>query len=261
MNISIKNVSISYGPHRAVDTVSLHIPAGEVTVLVGPNGCGKSTLLRGISGLQPLEEGAVLYDEKNLRRIHGRERAQYVSLLPQSPIAPDGITVQALVQYGRHPHQGLFQRWSQRDEEVVAAAMKQTGIIELAARPLESLSGGQRQRCWLAMSLAQESPIILLDEPTSMLDIGHQSEVLSLVKQLAANGKTVVVVLHDLIAAARYADRLVAMHDGRLVAEGKPADIVTPALIRELYNIDSTIVPAPGDGAPVVIADLEPTPC
>jgi iron complex transport system ATP-binding protein len=261
MNISVKKVSISYGRHRAVDSVSLHIPAGQVTVLVGPNGCGKSTLLRGISGLQSLEEGSVLYDEKNIRRIHGKERAQFVALLPQTPVAPEGITVQALVQYGRHPHQGLFQRWSQRDEEVVAAAMQQTGITELATRPLESLSGGQRQRCWLAMSLAQESPIILLDEPTSMLDIGHQSEVLALVKKLAASGKTVVVVLHDLIAAARYADRLVAMHDGRLVAEGKPADIVTPELIRELYNIESTIVPAPGDGAPVVIAALEPASC
>ncbi|WP_372797129.1 ABC transporter ATP-binding protein [Pontiella sp.] len=258
MNISVKRVSISYGSFRAVSEVSLYIPAGEMTVLVGPNGCGKSTLLRGISGIQPMESGSVLFNETDIRRLGSRERAQMVALLPQSPIAPEGISVQALVQYGRHPHQGLFQRWSPRDEAAVADAMRRTGITELADRPLESLSGGQRQRCWLAMSLAQEAPVILLDEPTSMLDIGHQSEVLALARALARQGKTVVIVLHDLIAAARYADRLVAMKDGKRVAEGKPSDIVTPDLIRTLYGIDSTMVTAPDDGAPVVIAALEP---
>jgi len=260
MNISVRNLEIHYGALRAVADVSLEIAPGKLTILVGPNGCGKSTLLRGISGRQALSRGEVRLEDTDVAALSARERARKVALLPQSPVTPEGVSVRTLVEIGRHPHQGFFQRWTPRDEHAVAEAMRRAEVSELADRRVETLSGGQRQRCWLAMALAQETPVLLLDEPTSMLDLGHQAEALDLARRLALAGKTVVVVLHDLIAAARYADVLVAMRDGRVVAEGAPRDVVTSDLIRELYDTDAVILSAPDDGAPIVISSKTPTP-
>ncbi|NEA42385.1 ABC transporter ATP-binding protein, partial [Streptomyces sp. SID11385] len=173
--------------------------------------------------------------------------------LPQSPRAPEAVTVAGLVRYGRHPHQGLLRQWSRADEEAVRAALAATGTLDLAAERVDRLSGGQRQRCWLAMVLAQDTPLVLLDEPTSALDPGHVVDVLRLVREVAAAGRTVVMVLHDLSAAARSADLLIAMKDGRVVAEGAPSAIVDEALVKEVYGLDADILRAPGDGAPVVV--------
>lgn len=242
-----------HGKTPVLHNVNLTIEPGQVTVIAGPNGCGKSTLLRCMARLHRPQSGTISIDASDIWTLRGRDTARRIALLPQAPVAPEGITVAALVRYGRHPHQGLFGQWSQQDERAVANALKETGTADLAGRRLDELSGGQRQRCWLAMALAQETPLLLLDEPTSMLDLGHQVDVLELVRTLARAGRSIVMVLHDLGAAARYADTLVAMQAGRIVANGAPRKIVTPALVRQLYGIDADIINASGDGAPVVV--------
>ncbi|MBF6054392.1 ATP-binding cassette domain-containing protein [Streptomyces eurocidicus] len=233
--------------------VDLTIPSGQVVAIVGPNGCGKSTLLRSVARLHQPESGRVHAGDADIWQLKQRQAAHRIALLPQSPLAPEAVTVAGLVRYGRHPHQGLFRQWSREDERAVEEALRATGVTALADRRLEQLSGGQRQRCWLAMVLAQETPIVLLDEPTSALDIGHAVEVLDLVRQVAVAGRTVVMVLHDLASAARYADTVVAMKDGRIVAQGAPRDVVDTALVRELYGIEADILQAPDDGSPVVV--------
>ncbi|MGW5333867.1 ABC transporter ATP-binding protein [Streptomyces bauhiniae] len=233
--------------------VSLAVPAGHVAAIVGPNGCGKSTLLRTVARLHQPEAGTVLADGTDVWRLSRRHAARRVALLPQSPRAPEAVTVAGLVRYGRHPHQGLLRQWSRDDERAVREALDATGTTELAGERLDRLSGGQRQRSWLAMVLAQQTPLVLLDEPTSALDLGHVVDVLELVREVAAAGRTVVMVQHDLAAAARYADTLIAMKDGRVVAQGRPREVVDEALVRELYGLDTDILPAPGDGAPVVV--------
>lgn len=253
MELRVEQLSAGYAGHTAVDRVDLSVPSGHVVAIVGPNGCGKSTLLRCVARLHEPTGGRVFAGEDDIWKLRQREAAHRVALLPQAPQAPEAVTVAGLVRYGRHPHQGLFRQWSREDERAVARALRATGTEELAGRRLDQLSGGQRQRCWLAMALAQETPVVLLDEPTSALDIGHAAEVLGLVRQIAAEGRTLVMVVHDLAAAARYADTVVALRDGRVLASGPPRETVDAALVRELYGIEADILTAPSDGAPVVV--------
>lgn len=242
------------GPaHLAVRGVDLTVPAGQVVAIVGPNGCGKSTLLRAIARLHQPHAGTVSVGGDDIWRLRQRQAAHRVSLLPQAPQAPEAVTVAGLVRYGRHPHQGLFRQWSREDERAVRAALTATGVASLADRRLDHLSGGQRQRCWLAMVLAQETPVVLLDEPTSALDLGHAVEVLELVREVATAGRTVVMVLHDLTSAARYADVIVAMCDGEVVAHGPSREVVDAALVQRLYGVPADVLAAPGDGSPVVV--------
>ena len=253
MDVVVDALSVAYGSRVAVDGVSLTLPAGRVVAIVGPNGCGKSTLLRAMARLHRPAAGRVLVGGADVWTLRPRQAAQRFALLPQSPQAPEGITVSGLVRYGRHPHQGLFRQWSRDDERIAAEAMSSAGVEDLADRRLDHLSGGQRQRCWLAMVLAQQAPVLLLDEPTSALDLGHQIEVLELVRHLAEAGRTVVAVLHDLSAAARYADTVVAMRNGGVVACGPPGKVVDAGLVRTLYDVEAHILRAPGAGATVVV--------
>jgi iron complex transport system ATP-binding protein len=209
--------------------------------------------LRALARLHRPAAGFVLADGADVWRSTRRQAAHRVALLPQSPRAPEAVTVAGLVRYGRHPHQGLLRQWSREDERAVRDALEATGTTGLAGERLDRLSGGQRQRCWLAMVLAQHTPVVLLDEPTSALDLGHGVDVLELVRQVAAAGRTVVMVLHDLASAARYADILVAMKDGRVVAQGPPRRIVDEALVKELYDLEADVLRAPGDACPVVV--------
>ncbi|MFE3498794.1 ABC transporter ATP-binding protein [Kitasatospora sp. NPDC059160] len=254
MELTIQGVTAGYRPGRPVlGGIDLTVPAGQVVAVVGPNGCGKSTLLRAVARLHRPDGGRILVGGEDIWRLSPRRAAHRVALLPQSPQAPEAVTVTGLVRYGRHPHQGLFRQWSADDERLTAEALRATGVDALADRRLDQLSGGQRQRCWLAMVLAQDAPVVLLDEPTSALDLGHAVEVLELVRTVAAGGRTVVMVLHDLAAAARYADLLVALRDGAVVACGPPREVVDAPLVRALYDIDSHVLAAPDDGAPVIV--------
>jgi iron complex transport system ATP-binding protein len=249
----VQDLHASHQKTPVLHGINLRIVPGKVTVIVGPNGCGKSTLLRCMARLHKPSQGAIRLGGDDLWQLRPQQAARRLALLPQAPQAPEGISVSGLVRYGRHPHQGLLQQWSAADERAVRQALQATDVMALAQRPLEQLSGGQRQRCWLAMVLAQETPLLLLDEPTSMLDLGHQVDVLNRIRLLAAAGRGVVMVLHDLMAAARYADTLVAMRNGRILASGAARDIVTPELVRQLYEVEADVLAAPGDGAPVVV--------
>lgn len=245
-------LTLAHGRTPVVRELDIELPPRRVTAIVGPNGCGKSTLLGGLARLLEPRGGSVLLDGRALSSVSTREVARVIGLLPQSATAPDGLTVRDLVRYGRRPHQGLLRQWSRADAEAVEAALDAADLHELADRPLETLSGGQRQRAWIAMAVAQDTDILMLDEPTSALDIGHQLEVLEMVRSLAARGRTVVLVLHDLTTACRYADHMLAMLDGRVVAQGAPAEIMTSALVRTLYGVESTILTDPVHGTPVV---------
>ncbi|MEV0693952.1 ABC transporter ATP-binding protein [Streptomyces sp. NPDC050388] len=245
-------LSLGHGSDLVIDGLDLALPERRVTVIVGPNGCGKSTLLGGLARTLRARGGAVLLDGRELTRIPTREIARTIGMLPQSAIAPDGLTVRDLVRYGRQPHQGLLRQWSAADAHAVEEALTAADLHSLADRPLETLSGGQRQRAWIAMAVAQETEILLLDEPTSALDMGHALEVLELVRSLAAQGRTPVLVLHDLTTACRYADHMIALKDGAVVAQGAPSAIVSPALVRELYGVESAILTDPVHGTPVI---------
>ena len=233
--------------------LDVSFPAGGLTVIVGPNACGKSTLLRCLARLHPASAGAVLLDGGEIAGMRPRELARRLAVLPQGTDAPDGITVADLVGRGRHPHQGLFRRWSSADEEATAAAMAATGITALASRHLHELSGGQRQKVWIAMALAQATQILLLDEPTTFLDIAHQIEILDLCRSLCQAGKTLVAVLHDLNQACRYATHLVAMKDGAIVAQGAPAAIVTAELVEHVFGMACIVIADPISGTPMVV--------
>jgi iron complex transport system ATP-binding protein len=221
---------------------------------VGPNGCGKSTLLRALGRLMRPTSGQVLLDGREIARTPTREVAKVLGLLPQSPIAPEGLTVGDLVARGRHPHQTWLRQWSREDEAVVAEALAWTDMAELADRRVDELSGGQRQRAWISMALAQGTDLLLLDEPTTYLDLSHQIDVLELVSRLhTERGRTVAVVLHDLNLAARYAQRLVAMKDGRLISSGTPAEVLTEQLLADVFDLEARVIPDPVTGTPMVV--------
>jgi iron complex transport system ATP-binding protein len=251
-DLATRRLDLGYGDTTAVRGLDLRLPPGQVTAIVGPNGCGKSTLLGALARVHRPQAGAVLLDGRDLASLRPREAARRIGLLPQQAEAPDGLTVRDLVRYGRHPHQGLLRQWSPDDAVAVDRALVAADLLDLAERPLDTLSGGQRQRAWIAMVVAQETGVVLLDEPTSALDLGHQLEVLELVQGLAAEGRTVVLVLHDLSTACRHADHLVAMRAGRVVAEGPPAVVVTPELVRDLYGVEAAVLSDPVTGSPVV---------
>ncbi|MFD6990386.1 ABC transporter ATP-binding protein [Streptomyces sp. NPDC059943] len=252
--LAAHELTLAYDDRTVVHDLELAVPDGRVTVIVGPNACGKSTTLRALGRLMKPKSGSVLLDGAELASIPTRRIAQSIGLLPQSPVAPEAITVADLVSRGRQPHQRWWQQWSEEDERAVTDAMARTDVTELAERSVDELSGGQRQRVWIAMALAQETDLLLLDEPTTFLDIAHQVEVLDLVRRLNHDqGRTVVIVLHDLNQAARYADHLVAMKEGRIVAEGQPGEVVTAELVREVFGLESVVVPDPVTGSPLVV--------
>lgn len=253
-SLSVSRLSAGYSDADILQGLDLAVPPGRITVIVGANACGKSTLLRAMSRLLSPHKGEVLLDGKSIHRMAPKELARTLGLLPQSPIAPEGITVADLVGRGRHPHQGLFSRWTSQDDEAVADALTATRIVDLAERPVDELSGGQRQRVWIAMALAQQTDILLLDEPTTFLDISHQVEVLDLLTDLNhARGTTVVMVLHDLNLAARYADHLVAMTQGRIHVSGQPEEVLTQENVRQVFGLESRIVIDPTSGRPIML--------
>jgi iron complex transport system ATP-binding protein len=247
-------VTLGYGDRVVAEDIDLPVPPGRITAIVGANACGKSTLLKAMARLLPPRSGRVLLDGKDIHHLPTRQLARTLGLLPQSPLAPEGIAVADLVARGRHPHQGFLSRWTADDEEAVAEALRMTDIAGLADRAVDELSGGQRQRAWIAMALAQQTDILLLDEPTTFLDITHQVEVLDLLTDLnRQRGTTVVMVLHDLNLAARYADHLVAVAAGRVHASGPPADVLTAEVVRDVFALESRVVPDPVSGAPMVL--------
>jgi iron complex transport system ATP-binding protein len=248
-----REVTLAYDRNVVTRDLTVSIPEGGFTAIVGPNACGKSTLLRALVRMLKPRSGTVVLDGAEISSQPTRHVAQRVGLLPQSSTAPDGITVADLVARGRHPYQRLLRQWSREDERAVLGAMAQTRVEDLADRLVDELSGGQRQRVWLAMALAQSTPLLLLDEPTTFLDIAHQVEVLELCAQLHREGRTLVAVLHDLNSACRYATHLIAMRGGAVVAQGAPAEIVTAELVEEVFGLRCLVVPCPASGAPMVV--------
>lgn len=251
--LNTQTLTLAYEQAIIIESLNLTIPSGQITALVGPNGCGKSTLLRGIARLLSPKAGTVLLDGTAIQNIPTRELAKQLGILPQSPVAPEGLTVRELVAQGRYPHQAWFQQWSASDEDAVNQALQLTGMTTFANRPVDALSGGQRQRAWIAMTLAQETEILLLDEPTTFLDMAHQIEVLHLLRLLNERGHTIVLVVHDLNLAARYAQHLIAMRAGQVVAEGAPVEIMTPGLLREVFHVAADIVSDPRTGVPLCL--------
>jgi iron complex transport system ATP-binding protein len=254
VRLRAEGVRLAYGENVVVDGLDIDVLHGTVTAVIGPNGCGKSTLLRALGRLLKPTGGQVLLDGRRIDRMPTREVATVLGILPQAPTAPEGLTVGDLVARGRHPHQAWYRQWSADDEEAVALALRWTGIGDLAERPVDELSGGQRQRAWISMALAQGTDLLLLDEPTTFLDLAHQVEVLDLVERLHAEaGRTVVMVLHDLNLAARYAQRLVAMHQGRIVIAGAPAEVLTEEMLRDVFDLDARVITDPVAGTPLVV--------
>lgn len=252
--LGASNLYLGYGDRPVVRGVDIAIPSGKLTVVIGANGSGKSTMLRGLARLLAPSSGEVLLDGKAIHALSTREVATIMGVLPQTPSAPEGIVVADLVGRGRYPHQGWFRRWTSEDDAAVMQALASTGMEAFAERPVDSLSGGQRQRVWIAMVLAQGTELLLLDEPTTYLDIQHQVEVLDLLTELVrSGGRTIAVVLHDLNLACRYADHIVAMKDGTIVAEGVPAQIVTEALVHEIFNLKAQVVSDPISNTPLVV--------
>lgn len=248
------DVVAGYGGVPVVKGVTARVPEGKVSVIIGANACGKSTLLKAMARLLPTESGAVLLDGQAIAEIPTKELARSMGLLPQSPIAPEGIVVADLVSRGRHPYQRIFRSWSPVDDAAVAKALAATGIADLADQAVDELSGGQRQRVWIAMALAQETDVLLLDEPTTYLDVARQIEVLDLLTDLnRSQGTTIVMVLHDMNMAARYADHVFAMADGAVVADGAPREVMTSGLIRQVFELESVVIADPVSGAPLVV--------
>ncbi|QFZ21532.1 ABC transporter ATP-binding protein [Saccharothrix syringae] len=254
--LTARDLTLRYGDRVVSTRLSLDIPDRAFTAIVGPNACGKSTLLRSLVRLLRPAEGEVRLDDREVGAYPTRALARVLGFLPQDPVAPEDIRVRQLVARGRFPHQSLLSTWSERDEAAVTEAMVLAGVEELADRPVQQLSGGQRQRVWVALVLAQDTPHLLLDEPTSFLDITHQYQLLSLLARLRDEGRTVIAVLHDINQACRYADHLVAMRDGRVVAEGAPGEVVDAALLKEVFDLPSVVVPDPVTGTPMVVPAL-----
>ncbi|MCM3656618.1 ABC transporter ATP-binding protein [Agromyces mediolanus] len=254
LGLAADGVSLGYDGRRIIDDLSLRLPAGRITAIVGPNACGKSTLLRGLARLHPLEGGRVTLDGRDVGRMPRRDLARRLGVLPQSSIAPDGVRVADLVGRGRYPHQGWFGRHSSGDDRAVAEALEATGTAELADRPIDELSGGQRQRVWIAMVLAQQPDVMLLDEPTTYLDLAHQLELLDLLTSLnRERGTTIVMVLHELNLAARYADHLVVMSGGRVVAEGEPARVLDRDTVHGAFGLEAEVIDDPVSGGPLIV--------
>ncbi|MBE6475661.1 MAG: ABC transporter ATP-binding protein [Actinomyces succiniciruminis] len=253
--LQARGVCLSYHPeHPVIDELTVRVEPGAVTMIVGPNACGKSTLLRALSRVLVPTAGQVLLDGKDAADIRPKSFARRVGMLAQSSIAPTGITVHELVARGRYPYQSLLHQWSEQDDEAVTAAMERTHVADLARRRVASLSGGQRQRVWIAMALAQRTDVLLLDEPTTYLDLAHQVDVLELCRELNAElGTTIVAVLHDLNQACRYADRIIAMRAGRIMANGTPREVVTPQLVQEVFGLEVHVTPDPLTETPLVL--------
>jgi len=250
--LEAQHLSLGYGGKMIIDDLGVTIPAGKITVIIGANGCGKSTLLRGLARLLTPSRGQVLLDGVSVHAWPSKEVAKIMGLLPQAPIAPEGITVADLVGRGRYPHQGWFRQWSEADDAAVAEALRATDTLELAARPIEEMSGGQRQRVWIAMALAQETDLLLLDEPTTFLDLSHQVEVLDLLTDLNRRRGT-TIVMHDLNLACRYADHLIALSEGRITRQGTPHEVVTVQTLQEVFAMNATVIEDPVSHTPTII--------
>lgn len=253
MKIRIEELTVGYGSRTVIEKLTAEIDSGDFTVIIGANGCGKSTLLRAIARMSKPTAGQVWLDEIPAAGLRGKQLARRIALLAQSPTTPAAITVGDLVARGRHPYQRLLQQWSPHDEEIVTEALSRVNLLDQADRLVEELSGGQRQRAWIAMALAQQTPVLLLDEPTSYLDIAHQIDVLDLCSSLHAEGRTLVAVLHDINLAARYATRIIAMRDGAILAQGSPSEVLTPDLLRAVFDLDSIILTDPETGRPLIV--------
>ena len=252
--IETRKLTLGYDGPTVIIELDLVVPPRRITALVGRNGCGKSTLLRALARLLKPRSGSVLLDGKSIAQIPTKELARRLGILPQSPVAPEGLTVRDLVAQGRYPHQSWFQQWSEDDQRMSERALRVTDMTHLADRALETLSGGQRQKAWIAMALAQDTDLLLLDEPTTFLDVAHQMEVLDLLAELdRTEGRTIVMVLHDLNQACRYAHHVVALKDGRVFAQGEPAAVMTEDIIREVFGLDCRVVPDPVSGTPLCV--------
>jgi iron complex transport system ATP-binding protein len=254
VRLGARELTLGYGGTAIVEGLTVDVAAGAVTAIVGPNACGKSTLLRGLARLMSPSGGQVILDGSDITRLRTKVVARKLGLLPQSSIAPEGITVADLVSRGRFPHQTMLRQFSRDDQRAVADAMAATGVTAIAGRPVDQLSGGQRQRVWIAMVLAQQTPLILLDEPTTFLDIAHQIELLDLFGELnVEQGRTIVAVLHDLNHACRFADQIIAMKAGTIVAQGNPAEVITAPLVEEVYGLKCQVIDDPETGTPLVV--------
>ncbi|WP_086559002.1 ABC transporter ATP-binding protein [Streptomyces africanus] len=251
--LAARGVTVGYGARTVIDDLDVAIPPGVITTIIGPNGCGKSTLLRTLSRLLKPSRGTVVLDGDDIARLRTRDVARKLGLLPQAPVAPEGLTVADLVARGRHPHQSWLRQWSSDDAEVVERALAMTGVSDLADRPVDALSGGQRQRVWISMTLAQGTDLLLLDEPTTYLDLAHAMDVLDLVDDLHESGCTVVMVLHDLNLAARYSDNLVVMRAGSILAQGHPRDVLTAELLHEAFGLHAKVIDDPVGDRPLVV--------
>jgi iron complex transport system ATP-binding protein len=252
-SLALDGATVAYGERPVLDGLDFAVPHGRFTAVIGPNGCGKSTMLKTLARTLRPRGGAALLDGRPLGDWRSKAVARRIALLPQDPVVPEGITVRALVARGRHPYHSPFRHWLPGDDETVAAALAATGVAELADQPVAGLSGGQRQRVWIAMVLAQDTEFVLLDEPTSFLDVSHQIDVLHLCQDMRAQGRSVLAVLHDLNQAARYADHLVVMHEGRIVATGPPAEVLTRELVADVFDLDAEIAADPQSGTPMVV--------
>lgn len=254
MTLAAARLTLVYPGHTVLNGVDLAVPRGRITAVVGPNGSGKSTLLRALAGIARPAAGEVTLDGTELRCIPPKRLARRLAMLPQSPVVPTGVSVEALVRRGRHPHQRFLTPWSAGDQDAVDAALARTDLAELHARPVDQLSGGQRQRAWIALALAQGTEYLLLDEPTTFLDLRYQLDVLDLLAELNhEDGRTLVLVLHDLAQAARYAHHLVVVHGGQIAAAGPPAEVLTERLVGDVFGVACQVVPDPTSGSPLVL--------